>query len=286
MTTLTSHIESHATAPNLFAECDGFAYAYRRFGNPALTPIVFLQHYRGNMDDWDPIITDTLACDREVILFDNAGVGLSSGQTPDNILAMGNHVAAFTDAIGLKQFDILGYSMGGFIAQWFALARPASVRRLILAATGPQGGEGMERFTTYVASHANAAKPDVKDVLALFFEPSAGSQAAGHAHYHRTSLRTADPDTVPNLQTRDAQLKSIQDWGAQDGIRYARLKHITQPVFVVNGINDRMFLSINSFILASHIPNATLTLYPDSGHGAIFQYAEAFAKQACDFLAD
>jgi len=183
-----------------------------------------------------------------------------------------NHVTAFAQGIGVTHYDIMGYSLGGFVAQHLALADPSSIRRIILAATGPQGGEGMERFTTDVANHANPDKPNIKDVLALFFEPSASSQAAGRAHYQRTRQRVAEADTVPSLQTRNSQLKAIQDWG--------------DPVFVVNGINDTMFLSINSFILVSNIPNAILTLYPDSGHGAIFQYAELFAKQALSFLAN
>jgi pimeloyl-ACP methyl ester carboxylesterase len=144
----------------------------------------------------------------------------------------------------------------------------------------------MDRFTTDVATHANPDIPDIEDLLAVFFEPTERSQTAGRAHYLRTSLRVAEPDTFTNLQTRDAQLKAIQAWGAPDGMAYARLKYIQQPVLVVNGINDTMFLSINSFILASNIPNAILTLYPDSGHGSIFQYAELFAKQALGFLAN
>jgi pimeloyl-ACP methyl ester carboxylesterase len=286
MITETSGAETHATTPNRFAQVGDHRYAYRRFGNRHGSPIIFRQHYRGNMDYWDPIVTDELAREHEVILFDNAGVGLSSGQTPDNVLAMTNHVSAFVDSLGLAQFDILGFSLGGFIAQRLALTRPSSVRRIILAATGPQGGQGMDRFTTDVATHANPDIPDIEDLLAVFFEPTERSQTAGRAHYLRTSLRVAEPDTFTNLQTRDAQLKAIQAWGAPDGMAYARLKYIQQPVLVVNGINDTMFLSINSFILASNIPNAILTLYPDSGHGSIFQYAELFAKQALGFLAN
>ena len=276
--------ETHDTAPTRFVEAGGFNYAFRRFGKKGEAPIVLLQHFRGNLDDWDPIITNSLAAKREVILFASAGVGLSTGETPDSVWDMTKHLAAFQEALNLEQVDILGYSLGGFIAQQFALSYPDRARRLILAGTGPQGGEGMEIFTHDILRVAVKDSPVPDDILLIFFQPTGASQAAGRAFLDRLKTRSADREPRTTLQTRDAQLKAIQGWGYPDGTRYARLKYIPHPTLVVGGINDAMFPSINAFTLAENLPNAYLSLYPDASHGGIMQYAELFSAQANNFL--
>jgi pimeloyl-ACP methyl ester carboxylesterase len=276
--------DTHDTAPNRFAEASGLKYAYRRFGKKGATPIVFLQHFRGNLDDWDPIITNSLAQEREVILFASAGVGLSTGENPDNVWDMTKHLAAFLDALDLPQADILGYSLGGFVAQQFALTYPKRARRLILAGTGPQGGVGMEIFTHDILRIAVKDSPVPDDILLIFFQPTGESQAAGRAFLERLMTRPKDREPRTSLQTRDAQLKAIQGWGYPDGTQYARLKYIRHPTMVVGGINDAMFPSINAFTLAEHLPNAHLNLYPDASHGGIMQYGDLFSQQANGFL--
>ena len=279
-----SVIETHETAPTRFIEANGIRYAYRRFGKEFGVPLVFLQHFRGTMDNWDPMITNGFAQDRPVVLFDNAGVGLSGGETPDNVADMARHAVAFIGALGLMQVDLLGFSLGGFVAQQVTLGHPDLVRRVVLAGTGPQGGEGMDRFTPAVEAVATKEKSGPDSLLFLFFEPTATSQAAGRAFLQRLGARTTDRDEPSSLQTRDAQLKAIQAWGVPEGERYARLKQIRQPVFVANGTNDIMVPTVNSFILSQRLPNAYLILYPDSGHGFLFQYAELFVEHVSRFL--
>jgi pimeloyl-ACP methyl ester carboxylesterase len=279
-----SVIETHETAPTRFIEANGIRYAYRRFGKESGVPLVFLQHFRGTMDNWDPMITNGFAQDRPVVLFDNAGVGLSGGETPDNVADMARHAVAFIEALGLTQVDLLGFSLGGFVAQQVTLGHPDLVRRVVLAGTGPQGGEGMDRFTPAVEAVATKEKSGPESLLFLFFEPTATSQAAGRAFLQRLGARTTDREEPSSLQTRDAQLKAIQAWGVPEGERYARLKQIRQPVLVANGANDIMVPTVNSFILSQRLPNASLILYPDSGHGFLFQYAELFVEHVSRFL--
>ena len=197
---------------------------------------------------------------------------------------MSKHLRGFVGALDLKEVDLLGYSLGGFVAQQFALAHPDIVRRLILAGTGPQGGDGMEIFTHEVLHIAVKDQPVPDDILFIFFQPTESSRGAGKAFLRRLQTRTTERDPRTSLQTRDAQLKAIQGWGYRDGARFARLKYIRHPAFVVDGINDTMFPSINSFYLAEHLPNAHLALYPDSNHGGIMQFADQFVAQAGRFL--
>lgn len=279
-----SVIETHETAPTRFIEANGIRYAYRRFGKESGVPLVFLQHFRGTMDNWDPMIINGFAQDRPVVLFDNAGVGLSGGETPDNVADMARHAVAFIEALGLTQVDLLGFSLGGFVAQQVTLGHPDLVRRVVLAGTGPQGGEGMDRFTPAVEAVATKEKSGPESLLFLFFEPTATSQAAGRAFLQRLGARTTDREEPSSLQTRDAQLKAIQAWGVSEGERYSRLKQIRQPVFVANGTNDIMVPTVNSFILSQRLPNAYLILYPDSGHGFLFQYAGLFVEHVSRFL--
>jgi pimeloyl-ACP methyl ester carboxylesterase len=272
---------THNTAPTLFVEANGIRYAYRRFGAERGTPLLFLQHFRGGMDNWDPVVTDGLAQGRPVILFNNAGVASSSGETPDTIDAMGDHVAVFVKALGLKEVDVLGFSIGGYVAQSFVLRHPQLMRRLVLAGTGPRCGEpGTNPRVLEVATNP---VPTLEDFLFLFFSPSEKSQAAGRAFWERRHQRKdADPLTSP--QTMKAQVAAFTEWRQPRGERYAELKTIKQPTLVVNGNNDIMIPTINSYTLAQHIPNAQLIIYPDSGHGAHFQYPQLFVEHMKLFL--
>jgi pimeloyl-ACP methyl ester carboxylesterase len=273
--------DTHVTAPTRFVEANGIRYAYRRFGSESGTPLVFLQHFRGGLDNWDPLVTDGLAQGRPVILFNNAGVASSSGETPNTIDAMGDHVAAFVNALGLPQVDVLGFSIGGYVAQSFVLRHPHLVRRLVLAGTGPRNGE--PRKNPRVSEVAGNPVPVCEDFLFLFFSPSEAGQAAGRAFWERRHQRK-DADPPSSIQTMKAQQTAIMEWAEPRGERYADLKRIKQPTLVVNGNDDIMVPTINSFMLSQHIPNAQLILYPDSGHGALFQYPELFVAHTKVFL--
>lgn len=275
---------SHNSAPTRFIEASGVRYAYRQFGGATGTPVVFLQHFRGGLDNWDPKVTDGLARHRPVILFNNAGVASSGGEPADSVADMARHVVVLIRALGLKQVDLLGFSLGGFVAQQVALENPDLIRRLVLAGTGPQGGEGMDAFTPKVAEQATQETPVLENFLYLFFSPSETSQAAGRAFWERRHAR-ADQDIPSSIAVMRAQATAIAQWGVVPKTdRYGQLKKIKQPVLIVNGDDDIMVPSINSFILQQHIPNATLIIYPDSGHGAIFQYPELFVSHARLFL--
>jgi pimeloyl-ACP methyl ester carboxylesterase len=278
--------DTHETAPNLFVQADGFCYAYRRFGVTGSTPILFLQHFRGTMDNWDPAVINAIAQSHDVILFDNAGVGGSSGAAESTIAGSAQHVVAFARALGLESVDILGFSMGGFIAQQVALDHPSLVRRLILVGTGPEGGERIDwRFTTEVAAHVAKDAPGPDDLMSVFFARSETSQKAAREFVRRLGSRTAEPDGASTLQVRDAQTAAIAAWGASNGGDYSRLRAIAQPTLVVNGIYDIVVPAVNSWILASHLPNALLVIYPDAGHGSLYQYPESFSEHALRFLA-
>ena len=279
--------QTHETAPTKFVEANGIRFAYRRFGSGEALPMLFCQHFTGTMDNWDPIITNTLAQDREVILFDNRGVASSSGQTPDSVQAMATDALAFVDALGLKRIDLLGFSIGGMVAQQMVLDRPELVRHLILAGTGPEGGEGIDIGGLPPSSEvlADASLSHFDRQQRLFFAPTETSQAAGRAFSERKSWRKNDRDPEASAVVAKAQTIAIKSWGEQKkGERYRRLKEIKQPTLVFNGIDDVMIPTINSYILARNIPNARLVLYPDSGHGALFQFHESFTRQVAAFL--
>ncbi len=272
-------------APTRYQDIGGVRLAYRRFGKPGATPVVCIQHFAGTMNSADPVHADRFAQDREVVLVDYRGVGRSEGQTPDSVQGLAADIVAFIRALDLPQVDVFGFSLGGFVAQQIALDAPTLVRRLILAGTGPSGGEGMAEFSPKVKdiiAWPNAT-PDEKR-LGLFFSPSERSQAAGKAWQARTFARRDDREPDPTTQAAQAQLVAITRWGAIVGERYASLARITQPALVVNGSADIMVPTVNAYILQQHLPNARLVLYPDSGHGAHFQYPEEFAEYAARFL--
>ena len=279
--------DTHVTARTQHVEANGIRFAYRRLGPETGTPLVLMQHFRGGMDHWDPAVIDGLAADRPVILFDNAGVAGSTGKTPDTIDAMAGHAAEFIGALGLDEVDLLGFSMGGYIAQSFVLQNPNLVGRLLLLGTGPRAGEPPQDAS--VAQHAASTDPRTGDspleaFLYLFFSPSERSQAAGRAFWERRHRRKDDVDPPSPVETIMAQNAAVKKWREVNGERYAELKRITQPTLVVNGSNDIMIPTINAFTLSQRIPNAQLILYPDSGHGSQFQYPELFVSHARTFL--
>ena len=276
---------THDTAPTQYLETGGIRFAYRRFGRAGGVPLVFFNHFRGNLDTFDPAITDAFAADREVVLFDNAGVGQSTGPARETVAGIAQDAGSFLDALGLDQLDLLGHSMGGEWAQLVALDRPGRVRRLILVGTGPRGGEGMsaQRPST-AALFAKQYERQDEMWLPIFFSPSPASQAAGRRYLARIRERQQDRDTAVPAETVLAHRAAASEWGqpAPDGQAY--LEKITQPVLVVNGSNDIVIATVNSFILPQRLPNAQLIVYPDSGHGAHFQYPELFVQQARLFL--
>jgi pimeloyl-ACP methyl ester carboxylesterase len=279
--------ESQLTARNRTIEAsNGVTYAYRCFGERSTDtpPLVLLQHFRGNLDNWDPALVDALAASREVVLFDNAGVGGSTGSTPRTVTAMAHDALRFIEALELDRIDVLGFSLGGFVAQEIVLIRPRLVRRLVLAGTGPQGGDDMHGFADDVYVSATRDEPGAEDLLALFFERSETSIAAGWEFVERIFSSTDDRDADTTLATRDAQLDAIHTWGIPDPSRLNRLAGITQPVLVANGDNDRMVPTRNTYLLAERLPNAQLKIYPDAGHGFLFQYPLDFAAEVQAFL--
>lgn len=277
-------MSSHDTAANQFVEADGITYAYRRFGPDDGTPLVFLQHLRGSMDYWDPAVTDGLAATRPVILFDNAGVGLSSGSTPDTFEALGDNAAAFISSLGLARVDILGFSIGGHTAQALTLRHPKLVRRLVIVGSKPRAGEdsGTAPDVLDVAGRHEVSTLD--DFLYLFFTPSASSQAAGRAFWDRRHRRTVDPDAQTSRQTFEAQRAAIIEWATPHGDPLRELESILTPTLVVNGSRDIMCPTINSYLMAQRISNAQLIIYPDSGHGSLFQYPLTFVAHVNEFL--
>jgi pimeloyl-ACP methyl ester carboxylesterase len=277
---------THETAPTQFVEANGIRFAYRRFGNAGGVPLVFNQHYTGTMDYWDPAVTDGLARDREVILFNNAGVSSSSGEVPNTFEQMGANAIAFTRALGLNKADVLGFSIGGMVAQELALQAPDLVRKLILVGTGPRGGEGMETLTQVAQRIFGAAYDPPEHLwLTVLFSPSEAGQAAGLEFLKRKHRRQRGRDPEVNDMVSPAQIEAMDKWGVQQQDSYAYLKRIKQRTLVVNGKNDIMVPTINSYILQQHLPDARLILYPESGHGVHFQFSEVFAEEAARFFA-
>lgn len=286
MSTLSTNLASNVTAPTQFVEVNGQKYAYRRFGQGAALPLLCLQHFTGTLDNWDPAVTDPLALGREVILFDNAGVGRSGGAVPPTIADMAKHALAFLDGLGLQRCDVLGYSLGGMIAQQMALERPSIARRMILVGTAPRGGEDiMHLEKPSLAKYLQ--DPNLKGYAVLqkiFFAPTESSQAAGAAFIERLAQRKEDRDPVSGPEVAQAQIAAFREWEQFTGARFADLKNIPQPTLVVNGIHDEMIPVRNSYWLSENLPNAVLMTYPDSGHGSLFQFHDSFVHQTTAFL--
>jgi pimeloyl-ACP methyl ester carboxylesterase len=268
------------TALTEYVEASGIEFAYRRLGARQGMPLVFLQHFTGTMDSWDPAVVNGLAESRPVIVFDNAGVGKSKGRTPDNVAQMSADAEQFIAALGFKAVDLLGFSLGGFIAQTLAVRNPELVRKLILVGTAPHGGE--EHLLEVVEEAFSHEAPDVR--LPLFFTPSKVSQAAGRAFLKRAAARTLDRDPESDEAVSNPQAKALIDWCATKDSEHSILKAINQPVLVLSGSDDTMLPDANAYLMFKHLKNAQLILYPDSGHGALFQYPKLFVDHVLLFL--
>lgn len=274
---MTSSLES---TPTQYLEADGIRFAYRRLGSDQGVPVVLLQHFTGTMDAWDPAVVNALSADRPVIVFDNAGVGSSSGTVPDNVEKQTQDAEAFITALGLPEVDLLGFSLGGFLAQVMAAHTKINVRRLIIAGSAPKGGE--EHLLQVVEEAFSKNARDVR--LPLFFTPSKESQQAGEAFVDRTLARTRDPDPDSGENVSNPQAASIIGWCAEPDPNHASLKAIKQPTLIIHGSDDTMFPSINAYEMFKAMTSATLIIYPDSGHGALFQYPETFVAHVKTFL--
>ncbi|MFJ8942272.1 alpha/beta fold hydrolase [Streptomyces sp. NPDC102395] len=274
---------SYKNTPNRSVSVRGVTFAYRRLGPADGVPLVLLNHLSAVLDNWDPRVVDGLAARRPVITFDNRGVGASGGSTPDTIEAMARDTVLFIRALGYDRVDLLGLSMGGFIAQVIAAEEPDLVRKLILAGTGPAGGPGIDKVTSLTIKDTIKAVLTRKDPKQyLFFTDTAGGRRAAHAFLDRLKERTNDRDKAISLSSFRAQLKAIHRWGLQAP---ADLSLIRQPVLVANGESDRMVPSVNTVDLAARLPQGQLEpLYPDAGHGGIFQYHDRFVPRALEFL--
>jgi pimeloyl-ACP methyl ester carboxylesterase len=266
-------------------EVGGTSFAYREVGPTTGVPVVFLHHFTAVLDDWDPAVVDGIAGERRVILVDLRGVGSSGGTTPDSVEAMAADTVAFLDALGLRTVDLLGYSLGGMIAQVIVQQRPDLVRRVILAGTAPAGDPGPAATGAILQAALDKAGAQGKHPKHfLFFSPTATSQAAADAFLARLDERTEDRDAPVSDETIGAQITALAKW--EHGSSPAGLTNVDQPVLVVNGDDDTMLPTRSSFHLAQLLPDAQLSIYPDSGHGGIFQHHDLFVTQALDFLRD
>ena len=277
---------SNTNARTQTLQANGHSYAYRRFGNGSGLPLLFFQHFTGTLDNWDPAVTDPLASGREVILFDNAGLGRSTGEVPHTVAEMAGHAMAFLVGLGMKRCDVLGYSLGGMVALQMVQDRPSIFRRMMLVGTAPRGGEDiMHLEKPSLAKHLQDPTNRGYDVLKkIFFTSSRPSQAAGEAFIQRLSQRKEDLDPPAGPNVAGAQIAAFREWETPIGQRFAELKTIPHPTLVVNGVNDEMIPVSNSYRLAENMANAMLLTYPDAGHGSLFQYPESFVRQAAAFL--
>ena len=275
---------TYSELPNkLVRAANGIDYAYRDAGDGGV-PLVLLQHFRGNLDNWDPALIDALASDRRVVTFDNAGVGGSTGTTPNTIEQMAHDAVDFITALDFGQVDILGFSIGSFIAQEIALTRPALVRRLVLASSAPRGAADMHGWAPEVMRAVGQPQIGPEGFLAVFFTLSPASQQAGQEMIGRMYTRTEDRDAETSWATREAQYDAVDTWGIPDHSQLQRLSAIGMPVFVANGDSDPMILPHYSYLLAGLIPHARVKLYPDSAHGFLYQHHAEFAADVAAFL--
>jgi pimeloyl-ACP methyl ester carboxylesterase len=263
-------------------DVSGTTFVYRELGKSGGVPLVMLHHLTAVLEDWDPRVLDGLAAMHHVIAFDNRGVGGSGGSTPKTVEEMARDAVAFIGALGLGKVDLLGFSLGGFVAQVIAQQQPGLVRKIILAGTGPAGGEGIANVGAVLQDafgKAGAAKKHPKQFL--FFTQTSNGQTASDDFLLRLKERTRDIDAPVSNETVQAQVVAIQAWGQGDAAALGRVQH---PVLVANGDHDVMVPSSNSFELARRLPNAQLSIFPDAGHGGIFQHHAAFVQQALAFL--
>ena len=279
--------DNNATAPTHFLQTLKETYAYRRFGKKSKYPLLFLQHFTGTLDNWDPAVTDALAANHDVILFENAGLGRSTGKVPSTMAEMAEHALAFLDTLGVETCDVLGFSLGGVVAQQMALNNPKIFRKLILVGTAPRGGEDIMHLNKPSLSkplHDTSLK-GYEVLQKIFFAPTETSQAAGKAFIERLMQRQQDREPRSGPEVAQAQMAAFQEWEQYKGERFADLKHIQQPTLVVSGVSDDMIIVRNSYWLSENLPNAVLLIYPDSGHGSLFQWHDSFTRHAAAFLA-
>jgi pimeloyl-ACP methyl ester carboxylesterase len=278
---------TYSGLPNkLVSAANGVDYAYRDSGGEGGVPLVLLQHFRGNLDSWDPALIDTLAQACRVITFDNAGVGGSTGMTPGTVEQMARDAIAFIAALGPGPVDLLGFSIGSFVAQQIALTRPAIVRRLILASAAPQGAAGMHGWAPDVIGAVGTPETSPEEYLGVFFAGSSSSRQAGQQALQRMYARTEDRDTATSWATREAQYDAVCTWGIPDHALLERLSCLELPVFVANGDSDPMIRPHYTYLLAGLIPQARMKIYPDSAHGFLFQHHKEFAADIEAFLGD
>jgi pimeloyl-ACP methyl ester carboxylesterase len=284
MTGATATAGTYAGLPNkLVSAANGVDYAYRDAGDGGV-PLVLLQHFRGNLDSWDPALIDALASGRRVVTFDNTGVGGSTGVTPNTIEQMAHDAVAFLAAMGFAQADVLGFSIGSFVAQEIALIRPAIVRKLVLASSAPQGAAGMHGWAPEVIGAVGTPTTSPDEFLDVFFARSTASRQAGQEALRRMYARNEDRDTATSWETREAQYDAVCTWGIPDHALLQRLSCVEVPVFVANGDSDPMILPHYSYLLAGLIPQARVKIYPDSAHGFLFQHHAEFTSDVDEFL--
>ncbi|WP_051980902.1 alpha/beta hydrolase [Burkholderia sp. 9120] len=277
--------EKYVNTPNQYVTVDGVRLAYRSLGaSENAPPLVLLQHFTGTMDDWDSALIDGLAKRRRVIILANPGIGASAGPAPDSVAGMAHLAEGFIDALNLKSVDILGFSIGGSVAQQIVADRPDLPRKMILVGAGPQGGEGIKDLQSVIADGIKrAGEMKVHPKVALFFTATDAGIAAGNAYVKRSNNHTVDVEQQASQESIGAQAKALITWGMSPS-NFAQLEAIKQPVLIVNGSHDLIIPTVNSYVLFQHIPNARLILYPDSGHGSLFQYHDLFVAEANAFL--
>jgi pimeloyl-ACP methyl ester carboxylesterase len=283
----TSTTAGAAGARTEFLTVNDATYAHRRLGGGFRPPLLCLQHFAGTLDNWDPAVTDPLGDGRDVILFDNAGVGRSTGEVPTTVAGMAAHALQFLDGLCVASCDVLGFSLGGMVAQQMALDQPSRIRRMVLVGTAPRGGEDimhLEKPSLAGPLHDPALK-GYGVLQKIFFAPTSSSQAAGRAFIERLALRTDDFDPAAGPEVMAPQMAAFREWEQSKGTRFADLQRIPQATLVVNGIHDEMIPVSNSYRLAENLPNAVLLAYPDAGHGSLFQYHESFTRHVAAFLA-
>src|SRR6266566_4643332 len=276
-------ITSYAQAPARSITAGGVTYAYRELGPKGGIPVVFFVHLAATLDNWDPRIIDPIAQTHHVIAFDNRGVGASTGEVPDSVEAMADDAYTFIRALGFDKIDVFSFSLGGFIAQALVVKHPELVRKLVLTGTGPAGGKDIDKVagtTYYDILRATLTRSDPKEFL--FFNRNAAGKPAAKAFVTRLQERTVDRDAPITVKALQTQLKAIKKWGRSAP---ADLSKITEPTLIANGDIDRMVPSVLSEDMHRRIPGSELTIYPDSGHGGIFQYHDKFAPAAVEFLA-
>jgi pimeloyl-ACP methyl ester carboxylesterase len=284
MTATAPPTSEYLTAPNRVVTApNGIDYAYRQVGE-GMPALVLLQHFRGNLDNWDPALVDALARDRRVVTFDNVGVGGSTGTTPSTITQMARDAIVFLEALNLSAVDLLGFSIGSFLAQEIALIRPALVRRLVLASAAPRGAAGMHGWTPEVIAAVGAPEGNPDGYLGVFFTRSDASRQAGLDTAGRLSARRDDRDKLTSWQTRQAQYDAVCDWGIPDHGQLQRVSAIGMPVLVANGDGDPMIVPHFSYLLAGLIPQSRVKIYPDAAHGFLFQHHAEFARDVDAFL--